>query len=211
MVAILLAQEFMPQFSHYAPMDATALARYGILRRIGVFPVELETGRGAVQFLRTGASILKSGGVLWVTPQGRFVDPRVSPLDFKPGLATLASRTKSELGSCTLLPLAIEYPFWDERLPEVLLRFGEPVHVSAGETAEALQMRLLAALNEAQVELQESAMARDPRAFRILLHGASGAGGFYAIGQRLKALILRQPYRAEHAIVQKDVKQAEQE
>jgi 1-acyl-sn-glycerol-3-phosphate acyltransferase len=211
MLAILLAQKFMPERPHYAPMDAVALARYGILRKVGIFPVELETVRGAVQFLRTGASILKSGGVLWVTPQGRFVDPRAVPLDFKPGLAALARRVSSELGSCTLLPLAIEYPFWDERLPEVLLRFGEPVRVSAGETAEAIQIRLLAALYGTMVKLQESAVRRDPLIFRTILRGASGAGGFYAVGQRLKASIQRRPYRPEHTAEQEDALRTEQE
>jgi 1-acyl-sn-glycerol-3-phosphate acyltransferase len=197
MVAILLAQRFMPARKHYAPMDEVALARYGILRKIGVFPVELETGRGAVQFLRTGASILKSGGVLWVTPQGRFVDPREFPLEFKPGLAMLASRVASTVGNCTLLPLAVEYPFWDERLPETLLRFGDPVQVSAGESAESVQACLLAALAETMEKLREGAVARDERGFRTLLEGKAGAGGFYEIGQRLKTLIGRRPNRAE--------------
>lgn len=211
MVAILLAQQLMPERKHYAPMDEAALARYGILRHIGVFPVELETGRGAVQFVRTGTSILKGGGVLWVTPQGRFVDPRAVPLEFKPGLATLAIRTSSEVGGCTLIPLATEYTFWDERLPEALLRFGEPVQASTGETAEALQLRLVTALDETMNRLRELALTRDPRMFRTLLQGRSGAGGFYAIGQRLEASILRRPYRADHAAERSGLKGAEKE
>ena len=44
-------------------MDAAALERYGILKRVGVFGVEMKTARGAAQFLRTGLAILASGGV----------------------------------------------------------------------------------------------------------------------------------------------------
>ncbi len=193
MVSVLLAAERMPGRRHYAPMDAEALKRYPILRRIGIFPVEMNTARGAAQFLRTGKAILQSGGVLWVTPQGRFADPRARPLDFKPGLAALAARVE---GGCTLLPLAIEYPFWDERLPETLLHFGEPVPIYPRD--EAAQPRLEAALLTAMEELSAAAIARDPRAFTLLRRGSAGAGGFYAIGQRLLARLRGRTYIAEH-------------
>jgi 1-acyl-sn-glycerol-3-phosphate acyltransferase len=198
MVSILLAERLMSRRDHFAPMDADALERYGILRRVGIFPVEMKSARGAVQFLRTGEEIVRGGGVLWVTPQGRFVDARVRPLEFKPGLATLAARVATREGSCTLMPLAIEYPFWDERLPECLLGFGDAVVVTAGEEADSVQVRLVAALEVAMKELQERAMRRDAAAFDELLDGTLGAGGFYALGQRVKAMVLRRPYRAEH-------------
>src|SRR5438270_13179539 len=54
MVAFLLGEELFGDRNHYAPMDASALAGYSILSRIGVFPVELTTARGAVPFLRIG-------------------------------------------------------------------------------------------------------------------------------------------------------------
>ncbi len=201
MVAILLAEELMPERSHFAPMDEEALSRYGILRKVGIFPIEMKTARGAAQFLRRGLSIVDEGGVLWITPQGRFVDPHVRPLEFKPGLASLAARIASSCGVCTLLPLAIEYTFWDERLPEVLLRFGEPVSVLRGATPEKVQERLVGALVRTMDRLRNLAASRDASAFSTLARGAVGVGGFYAIGQRLKALLLRRPYRAEHTIM----------
>ena len=194
MVAFLLADELFAGRQHYAPMDASALRRYPILKRLGIFPVEIETARGAIQFLRTGQKILQSGGVLWITPQGQFSDPRVRPLLFKPGLAALAGRS----GGCTLLPLAIEYPFWNERLPETLLHFGEPVHVSA-ESASTLEPRLIAALEATMNALREKTLTRHADAFeQTLSFNPGGAGGFYALAQRLKSLALRRPYRAEH-------------
>jgi 1-acyl-sn-glycerol-3-phosphate acyltransferase len=194
MVAVLLAADLMPERAHFAPIDAIALERYGILRRIGIFPVELHSARGAAQFLRTGLQVLSDRGVLWVTPQGRFADARQRPLEFKPGLAALAARVP---GGCTVLPLAIEYTFWDERLPEVLLHFGEPVRV-AGEPATAVQPRLLAALLQTMDELSVKAIARDPHGFVTLRQGSVGAGGFYALGQRLRARLQGKPYQPEH-------------
>jgi 1-acyl-sn-glycerol-3-phosphate acyltransferase len=202
MVGFLLAERLMPQRSHYAPMDAEALARYGVLRKVGIFPVEMKTPKGAVQFLRTGTAILERGGVLWVTPQGRFVDARTRPLIFKPGLAALAARVSAASGGCTVLPLAIEYPFWDERLPEALLRFGEPVHILAGEIAESLQIRLIDALATTMDELREIAFRRDAGALTTLSQGRLGVGGFYSMGKKLKAIVLRQPYREEHTVAE---------
>ncbi len=164
MVSVLLASRFLPHRRSYAPMDAAALQRYGILRHIGIFAVEMNTARGAAQFLRTGLAILKASDALWVTPQGRFADPRERPLAFKPGLAALASKVP---GGCTVLPMAIEYPFWDERLPEALIHFGEPLHIN-GEPAAEVEQTLKAALLEAMTTLQTKAIARDPQAFTLL-------------------------------------------
>lgn len=194
MIAYLLASALLPQRAHYAPMDAAALVRYGILRRIGVFPVEMGTRRGAAQFLRTGQAVLRSGAVLWVTPQGQFADPRQRPLVFKPGIAALAAR----LGRCTLVPLAIEYTFWDERFPEALLLFGDPVQVT-DINPESLEPRLITALEDTMEALKQRALTRNPEAFeRTLSFRAPGAGGLYALAQRLRAFTLRRPYVAEH-------------
>ena len=198
MVSILLAAELMPMRRHFAPMDATALEKYGLLKRLGIFPVEMKTPRGAVQFLRTGEAILKAGGVLWVTPQGRFSDPRERPLVFKPGMAALAERVAAASGSCTLLPLAIEYPFWDERLPETLLHFAEPVHVSAGEKSDSIQARAMESLESALEANQRGALARDAAAYSVLSQGTLGSGGFYALGKRIIAAVTRRPYIPEH-------------
>jgi 1-acyl-sn-glycerol-3-phosphate acyltransferase len=194
MVMVLLAEKMMPEREHYAPIDAAALERYGILKRLGMFGVEMNSSRGAAQFLRTGHAILERGGALWVTPQGRFADARERPLAFKPGLAALAAKAK---GGCTVLPLAIEYVFWNERLPETLLRFGSPIRVD-GQSVDGLQQELEAALLATMEDLKREAMGRDAAAFSIVQSGTVGTGGFYQFGQRAKALMGRRQFRAEH-------------
>ena len=194
MVCLLLARTLLPERKHYAPMDAAALARYPILRRLGIFPVEMGSARGAAQFLRMSQAILAAGGVVWITPQGRFVDPRETELGFKPGLGALAIRS----GGVTLLPLAIEYTFWDERLPETLLRFGAPVQVDVDASGELTTLRLEAALAAVMGELRVASMARDAGAFRLLLRGGRGAGGFYGLGRRLRAWVTRKPLALDH-------------
>jgi 1-acyl-sn-glycerol-3-phosphate acyltransferase len=194
MVSVLLAEKLLPQRRHFAPMDADALKRYGILKRIGIFGVDLHSIKGAARFLRTGLELLAQDGVLWVTPQGRFVDARERPLVFKPGLAALATRVQ---GGCTVQPLAIEYVFWDERLPEVLIEFGEPVPVH-GESQDVIEARLKAALLETMETLREKAIARNPVAFEVLQTGRVGTGGYYELGQRILARLRGRVYQPEH-------------
>jgi 1-acyl-sn-glycerol-3-phosphate acyltransferase len=194
MVSILLAEMLLPGRKHYAPMDASALKKYPILRKLGIFPVEMSSARGAAQFLRTSKAILESGGVVWITPQGRFADPRESPLAFKPGLGALAARTPGAM----LIPLAIEYTFWDERLPEALLGFGAPMRMEPGCSTEAATQQLEAALAAVMQDLKTAAIGREANAFRVLLSGARGTGGFYGMGRRVRALFTRKPLRLDH-------------
>ncbi len=194
MVQVLLGEKLLAGRDHFAPMDASALLRYPIFRRLGVFGIELNSRRGAAQFLRTGLRVLAGNGVLWVTPQGRFADPRERPLEFKPGLAALAAKVP---GGCTVVPLAIEYPFWNERLPECLLYLGEPVRVM-GESAEEVERRLERALLDAMAELERMALARAPFAFQELERGRLGTGGFYALGQRILARLRGRRFEPEH-------------
>ena len=201
MVCFLLSERLMAQREHFAPMDATALERYPVLKKLGIFGVNVETARGAAQFLRTGLAVLARGGVLWVTPQGRFVDARVRPLVFKPGLVALATRVARKEGACTLLPLAIEYCFWDERTPECLMEFGEPVRVENGVSTADLTGRLEGSLMGTMDCLKNRAVQRDAREFETLAVGRAGTGGLYAMGQRAKALVTGRPYRAEHTVI----------
>jgi len=194
MVSILLAETLLPGRKHYAPMDAEALKRYPILRKLGIFPVEMSSARGAAQFLRTSEAILADGGVLWITPQGRFADAREA-LVFKPGLGALAARSPE----VTLVPLAIEYAFWDERLPEVLLRVGEPLRVAEGMSTEEATEELEAALTVVMLELRAAVIARDPKAFSSLLRGGRGTGGLYGLARRLRGWITRKPIELDHS------------
>ena len=193
MVSVLLAETLFPGRKHYAPMDSAALAKYPILRKLGIFPVEMNSPKGAAQFLRMSQTILAEGGVLWITPQGRFADPR-EPLEFKPGMGALAIRVPG----LTLLPMAIEYTFWDERLPETFLRFGTPLQLPTEANADAATRMLQDALACVMKELETSVLDRNAEAFSVLLQGGRGTGGFYALGRKLRALFTRKELTLDH-------------
>lgn len=195
MLIVLLGELLLPQRNHYAPIDAEALKKYPVLRKLGIFPVEMGSARGAAQFLRTAEAILRSGGVLWLTPQGRFADPREFPLAFKPGLAALALR----LPEIPLLPLAVEYTFWDERLPETLIHMGEQLQIEPTmNTAQATQI-LESALGDSMYVLQQATIRRDASQFTELLSGSRGTGGAYALIRRIQAVVKGRPLDPDHS------------
>ena len=218
LTAILLSRYLERDADHYAPMDALAFRRYGILRKVGLFPVDQGNdqgkaqgdtqstahgaARGAAQFLRASRQILADQrAVLWLTPQGEFTDGRTRPLAFRPGLDALLRRTES----VTVLPLALEYTFWDERLPEALALLGPPLRFSSGELAGHNSYErgragaaVAHALASAQDALAARSALRDPNLFQPVLAGSSGIGGIYGTWQRLRARLTGGRFDPEH-------------
>jgi 1-acyl-sn-glycerol-3-phosphate acyltransferase len=192
----------------YAPIDATAVAKYAFFRKLGFFGVEADSARGAAEFLRIGRRIASHPHrMLWVTPQARFADARERPLRFKPGLGHLASRIERDLvGTSAMpvrfLPLAIEYTHWHERLPELLLHLGAPVVISpesgtqrdAQEWTQLLEGRLASTMET----LGSAAQRRDASEFENLLRGSAGVGGVYDFWRHLKAAVSGRRFTPRH-------------
>ncbi len=194
---VLLHCTLMRGRAGFGPMEAHALARYGVLRRMGLFGIEADSRAGAATFLRLGARVLGDpSGVLWVTAQGRFADARLRPVVLRPGLAHLARLAPDAL----LLPLAAEYPFWNESRPEALLRFGAPVEAAAlrGRSARDGTRVLEAALEATMDDLARDAVARDPAPFRTLLDGGAGVGGVYDLWRRARAAVSGRSFDPSH-------------
>ncbi len=186
LVAIFLAQHLMPERRHYGPIDAEALSRYRFFQRLGFFGVTPGTRRGAATFLRVSQAILSQPkSVLWVTPEGRFSDPRQRPVQLQPGLGGLARR----VDGVVFVPLAIEYVFWEERFSEILLRFGEAMPMSsAGKLeSEVYTERFAQQLEVTQDALAREACRRDPADFETLLRGRVGVGAIYDTWRALRA------------------------
>lgn len=183
LVGLLLREALFPRRTLYAPMAETSLQRYGMFRRFGFFAVANGTGRGAVQFLRASQAILsRPDSVLTITPQARFADCRLRPPEFAPGLGLLASRCSRAV----FLPVAFEYAFWEERLPEVLVHFGRPTRVDGGLDRDEVPLDpqewtrfFEGQLVEAQDALAHAVQRRNPADFQVLLRGGSGQGGIY--------------------------------
>jgi 1-acyl-sn-glycerol-3-phosphate acyltransferase len=185
---LLLAASTIPDRRMFGPFDAAALAKYKMFRRLGGFGVERSTRRGVVEFMRTGRAILATPGTsLWITAQGEFSDPRRRPVVLQKGLAHLAHSLEQGL----IVPLAVEYPFWNERRPEALSHFGRPICVEdTGQTSvEELNGLFARRLAETMDALADAAASRDPGRFKTLLRGRTGVGGVYDAGRRLRSWV----------------------
>jgi 1-acyl-sn-glycerol-3-phosphate acyltransferase len=188
LIAILLATHYWPSRKHFAPIDAEALGKYRLFAWLGFFPIEQGTRRGARQFLEMSAAIVADpSAMLWVTPQGRFTDPRSRPIALQPGLAHLARHSPQ----AAFIPLAIEYPFWQERLPEALCRFSPAI--SAEQCSS-----LAPALQQNQDALAELAIAQDAQRFESILRGRVGVGKIYDSWRRMRAMLAGQRFDPGH-------------
>ena len=191
MTGIFLARHFWPDRNHYWPIDAAMLRKYPLFAKLGFFGIERESVRGAAMFLRTGVAVLaQPRACLWVTAQGDFTDVRARPVRLKPGLLHLAARLERGV----VLPLAGEYPFWMERTPEALLRFGQPLRLCDHPSGEQFEAELTAAMDE----LATVAIARDRARFTTLIGGAAGTSLFYDAWRRTRAIVTGASFDAAH-------------
>ncbi|MEJ1978445.1 MAG: lysophospholipid acyltransferase family protein, partial [Acetobacteraceae bacterium] len=192
---ILAGTKLFPGRQGFGPMDSAALGRYRVLERMGVFGVPQNDRRSGAIFLRHSlAALARPNAMLWITAEGAFTDHRARPVRLRPGLAHLVRRVPEAV----ILPLAMEYGFWNESRPEALLRFGPPVAPGGCSTVAQWTQRLEAALTETMDALAAEAMTRNPSLFRPLLRGGAGVGGIYDMYRRVRALLTRQRFDPSH-------------
>lgn len=179
-VGMLLHRTYFSDRTGFAPMDAEAMGRWSFFRKMGFYPVRRGMADAAETFVATTLDILRQpGSILWITPQGRFGDVRVRPVTLAPGLGLVLEAVPEAI----VLPLALEYPFWDARLPEALAAFG--ISMTA---AEARKGGLEAALAATQDRLAVAAIGRDPTRFSTLRQGRGGVAPAWDAWQRLRGL-----------------------
>ncbi len=194
LVAAAIAFRCYPGYQHFAPIDAAALERYRFMMKIGFFGIQRNCRRGTLRFLQTSRAILREQKMaLWLTPQGDFTDPRNISAPLRPGIGHLAA----SIYPLTLIPVAIEYAFWQERLPEAFIRFGTPVltiarqdqsnHSIGPTTAAQWTSHLADALGYGQTALAQNVITREPARFTTLLTGRIGIGGIYDLARRTNA------------------------
>lgn len=195
MAAVLFTDLLLAGRRFAAPMDAAALARYPVLEKLGFFPVERDSAAGAREFLRHSRRALADGRTaLWITPAGRFHDVRES-VSFQPGLSHLVDR---DFGG-SVLPVALEYVFWNERRPELLAKFGPLIECrQLPEERPARTAFFELRLAEQQAALAGLALERSGTGFEELLAGKGGIGGAYDAWRRLSCWLRGDRFDARH-------------
>jgi len=187
---IVLADNLFRGRPGFGPMDAPSLARYGFFRKLGIFGIDKHGAAGARRFLEVARDVLTGcngpGGraMLWITAEGDFTDPRQRPVTLRPGLAHLARAVPEAL----LLPLAVEYTFWNESKPELLLRFGVPIPADAGVRPAEWNVILQDALTREMDILAAASMSRDKAFFQPVLRSQAGSSMIYDLYRRARAI-----------------------
>jgi 1-acyl-sn-glycerol-3-phosphate acyltransferase len=194
---IVLGDRLLPRRASFAPIDAAMLQKYRIFGRIGAFGLDLESRRGAVDFLRQAKAILeRPDHALWITAQGTFKDVRERPVTLRPGIAHLPEHARDVI----FVPLAIDYTFWSERGAEALVAFGQPL--AGSDLATLSRQDRLAALEQALTDtmdhLAADAVSRDASRFMPLIEGRQGIGGIYDLWRGLKARVRGERFDPGH-------------
>jgi 1-acyl-sn-glycerol-3-phosphate acyltransferase len=196
---LLVAYHCFPERRCYGPIDAQALESYPTLGRLGLFGVDRSSRRSLKQFLETCDAILaQPGTAIGLTAQGEFRDARDRPIELEAGIGHLLKRHPD----AALIPIALEYPFWNESAPEALIRIGPPLPGDprrAERSADDLRDEAAEALTACMDRLAELARSRDPSHFRQLIEGRKGAGGAYDVFRRLWAWVRGKRFDASHA------------
>ncbi len=195
LIGLYLSQRFFLKRRHAAPIAADGLAKYKIFDRLGLFGIRPNSRQGAVRFLEIGRAVLSlPDGAFWVTPQGAFTDVR-RPIEIEPGCGHLV-RHVERFG---MLPVALEYSFWNERFPEAFACFGEPVVACGGDrTASEWNALFARSMQETVNALSRRVQSRDSSAFESLLEGSAGVGGVYDLWRAAKARLQGKNWQPEH-------------
>jgi chlorobactene lauroyltransferase len=175
MLPFLVTKEVL-HLDAYAMMEEKQLRRYKFFRRIGVFSVERESPREAVESMRYAASLLDHPNVaLWIFPQGVMVPNDVRPLKFYPGVA----RISAMIGRVQFVPVAHRYEFLMQQRPEAFTLIGEPwVPQDPGTRAELtaeLEQRLTNLLDALRCAIVTNGL----RGFTQILAGRSSVNERY--------------------------------
>jgi 1-acyl-sn-glycerol-3-phosphate acyltransferase len=193
----LVGDALFPGRRGYGPMEASSLDRYSILKRVGAFGIDRESARGGVVFMLQARRILsRPSSVLWLTAEGAFTDVRHRPVSIRAGLGHLARLSADAI----VIPLAIEYTFWNESRPVALCRFGEAFDLGQRGVHPASEWNrdFEAALSRTMDQLAADSLRRDPSGFRSLLKGSAGVGGIYDVWRRMRAWSQGRAFDAAH-------------
>ncbi|XZE20261.1 lysophospholipid acyltransferase family protein [Pirellulaceae bacterium SH449] len=197
-VAMMCQNHYMSRRTLYAPIDAEQLENYAVLKKMGFYGVRLQSFSGAQQFLDTSKELLKHTSTsIWITPEGRFCDVRDQQQTLMPGLAHLVTKVERT----TVIPLALEYGFWNDSRPHIFGRFGEHIDCEKHrfEDKAACNEYLTMALRKSQRELAAKVIARDPKAFDFLLASHTKRLSWYDFARKWAAWVKGRPFDPRHS------------
>jgi len=112
----------MLKMDDYMMMDIEQMKKYSMFKYIGVFSVDRNNSRDAINTIVYSAGLLKgTNRCLWIFPEGEMHVQDHEPINFYSGITKLTEKIEK----VNLQPVAFRYEFIDEQRPEIFIRLGK--------------------------------------------------------------------------------------
>jgi 1-acyl-sn-glycerol-3-phosphate acyltransferase len=107
------------------------LNRFPLLRRGGAYSVNKKSAQSAMKALQYSVDVVgDTRNMLFIFPQGIIRPPHFRPIEFQTGLAYIAQNAVKRYGRVNLIPCAIDYCFFRDNRPEVVVDFGNRIELT---------------------------------------------------------------------------------
>ena len=118
------------------------LNRFPLLRRGGAYSVNKKSPQSAMKALKYSVDVVGDiRNMLCIFPQGIIRPPHYRPIEFQTGLAYIAENAVKRYGKVNLIPLAIDYCFFRDNRPEVIVEFGKRIELVKGNELDKLSRK----------------------------------------------------------------------
>ena len=120
------------------------LNRFPLLRRGGAYSVNKKSPQSAMKALQYSVDVVGDiRNMLCIFPQGIIRPPHYRPIEFQTGLSYIAENAVKRYGKVNLIPMAIDYAFFRDNRPEVIVEFGKRIEMVKGNDLDKLSRKEL--------------------------------------------------------------------
>jgi len=153
----------------YLMMDIEQMKKYSMFKYVGVFSVDRNNARDAVNTIEYSAGLIKgTKRCLWIFPEGGMRVQDREPGNFYSGITKIAEKT----GNVNLQPVAFRYEFISEQRPEIFIRLGKgDIIESHSVTKKDLTNYLAEKLTGEVKQLKEQVINKQFENFKVIFRG----------------------------------------
>ena len=120
------------------------LNRFPLLRRGGAYSVNKKSPQSAMKALKYSVDVVGDlRNMLCIFPQGIIRPPHFRPIEFQTGLAYIAENALKKYGKVNLIPMAVDYAFFRDNRPEVIVEFGKRIELRQGNEFDNMSRKEL--------------------------------------------------------------------
>lgn len=120
------------------------LNRFPLLRHGGAYSVNKKSPQSAMKALKYSVDVVGDlRNMLCIFPQGIIRPPHFRPIEFQTGLAYIAENALKKYGKVNLIPMAVDYAFFRDNRPEVIVEFGKRIELRQGNEFDNMSRKEL--------------------------------------------------------------------